>query len=99
LRGGLNVYTSDKVRRARSDVTEQNYFNEKRDPIAHVFFRPAGRTEKILRDYFADVTNPPDAELFEQAREKRRKAQTRKKPPVSAKKGAAKTGIVGQLPA
>lgn len=98
LRGGLDVYTADKIRKARRDTDDSIVFGDGRDPIVHVFFKNDMRQDRLLRDYLADVTNPPDAELIKTTREKRKYARRPHKRALPAKKAPATPGPVRELP-
>lgn len=102
LRGGLNVYTADKIRKCRRDVDEQAIFNEMRDPITRIFFNVDGRSDKLLRDYLSTVDNPPDATQIQTSFERRQLARRVRKP-APQKAAAAPTrpvsGPVRPIPA
>ena len=95
LRGGLNVYTADKIRKARRDIEDIVVFNNQRDPITRLFFRTPGGSDQLLRDYLTEVTNPPDAEAIKSAKEKRMQ-RPRTAPPRTTR---PKRGLVHELPA
>ena len=89
LRGGLDVYTADKIRKGRRDIDERTIFTDNRDPIMHVFFRPDYRSDTLVRNYLSEVINPPDAELIKTTREKRKERRKPYRRPAPAKKEAA----------
>lgn len=102
LRGGLNVYTADKIRKCRRDVDEQAIFNEMRDPITRIFFNVDGRSDKLLRDYLSAVDNPPDAAQIQTSFERRQLARRVRKPaPQKAPNAPARpvSGPVRPIPA
>lgn len=98
LRGGLDIYTADKIRKSRRDIDDSVVFGDRRDPITRFFFNTGQETEKLLRDYLSEVKNPPDAELIKTKKErladieKQKRARPLPKIPV-------KPGIVKELPA
>ena len=95
LRGGLNVFTADKIRKSRRDIEDIVVFNDQRDPITRLFFRTPGGSDRLLQDYLTEVTNPPDAEAIKTAKEKRMQhPRTVRKPRTAPHKG-----IVHELPA
>jgi Flp pilus assembly secretin CpaC len=100
LRGGLQAYTSDKIRKARRDTDDLLIFGETRDPITRLFFRNQQRSgDDVLRNYLSEVDNPPDAELIRTAKEKLHERRHAKK---AIKPGTAETpqpGPVLPLPA
>lgn len=99
LRGGMNVYTADKIRKGRRDVDEALVFNEYRDPITRLFFNGAGVSNKVMRDYLSEAINQPDEELIKTTREKRREALRPKKRPKKKLPEEPKKGTVTELPA
>lgn len=99
LRGGLDVYTADKIRKGRRDIDERTIFSDSRDPIMHIFFRPEYKADRLVRDFLNDVKNKPDAELIKTTREKRKEARKPRRRPAPPKKEAPKPGIVHELPA
>ncbi len=97
LRGGLDAYTADKIRKGRRDIDERTIFTDTRDPVMHVFFRPDYRADKLVRSYLSDVKNPPDAELIKTTRERRKEARKPLKRPLPPKKVVPKPGPVGEV--
>lgn len=98
LRGGLDAYTADKIRKGRRDVEEVTLFGDSRDPVIRVFFKPDERSDRLMRDLLSEVNNPPDIELIKTTREKRREKRRPKKRPQPVKE-APQPGIVESLPA
>jgi type II secretory pathway component GspD/PulD (secretin) len=86
LRGGMDVYTADKIRKCRRDIDEDVVFSDTRDPITRIFFNIDGRrTDKLMRDYLSEATNKPDEALISRSTERRRIARQPKKvapPPI-----------------
>ena len=78
LRGGLNAYTADKIRKGRRDIDESTIFMDSRDPIMHVFFKAEGRSDALLNTYLSEVSNPPDAQAIKTTREKRKQENGQK---------------------
>ncbi len=99
LRGGMNTYTADKIRKGRRDIDERTIFSDSRDPIMHVFFRPGYRADTLLHNYLGEVTNSPEAELIKTTRERRKESRRPLRRPPPARKEAPKPGNVGELPA
>lgn len=99
LRGGMDVYTADKIRKGRRDIDERTIFTDSRDPVMHVFFRPDYKADRLLTSYLSEVKNPPDAALIKTTREKRKEARKPYKRPAPPKKEAPKPGKVQPLPA
>ncbi|MBA3751310.1 hypothetical protein H0X06_00720 [Candidatus Dependentiae bacterium] len=98
LRGGADVYTTDKIRKSRRDIDDSVIFGNQKDPITRLFFRSGREADSLLQGYLSEVINPPDAELIKTKKERLRDAEIiqnakkRKKVPVKA-------GIVKELPA
>ncbi len=99
LRGGLNVYTADKIRKARRDTDDYVVFGDNKDPITRLFFQNDLPTDTLLRNYVSEVDNPPDAELIKTAKERRRQRLQPKKQPEPKKFGPPQAGPVLPLPA
>ena len=99
LRGGLDAYTSDRIRSGRRDIDERTILPDNRDPIMHVFFRPEYRADSLLTSYLAEVNNPPDAELIKTTREKRNEKRKPTKRPLPPRREAPKPGKVQDLAA
>ena len=97
LRGGLDVYTADKIRKARRDMDDSTIFSDVKDPITHIFFNADGRSDKLLRTYLSEVTNPPDAELIQTTREKRWQQKRPRRRPKPVKTEAPKPGAVREI--
>ena len=72
LRGGLQLYTTDKIRKGRRDVADETIFGNMRDPITYLYFRPGPKPDHMIEQFLSRVANPPDAELIKTTREKRR---------------------------
>ena len=92
LRGGLNVYTADKIRKARSDMDDSFFFGNRQDPITRLFFRTNESNDAQIRDYLSGTKNQPDEELIKTAKEKRREqkrptGRPKLVPPIKPKVG------------
>lgn len=98
LRGGVDIFTADKIRKSRRDVGEEIIFGDNRDPITRLFFTAGQEPEKLLRDYITEVKNPPDAELIRNKRE-RLKILEQQKRARRPKKIAVQRGPVREVPA
>ncbi len=85
LRAGLTLYTTDKIRKGRRDVADENIFTNMRDPITYLYFRPGPKSDHIIEQYLSHVANPPDAELIKTTREKRRERRRPIRPRPSTK--------------
>lgn len=99
LRGGLNVYTADKIRKARRDIDDYVVFGDTKDPITRLFFQNDLPTDTVMKKFISEVDNPPDAELIKTTREKRQERLKPKKRPKPSKKEPPKPGPVLPLPA
>lgn len=82
LRGGLNLYTTDKVRKGRRDVANETIFSDLRDPITHVYFNRGPRPDSIIEQYMAQTTNAPLPENIITAKERRLAARRPRKRPI-----------------
>lgn len=60
LRGGLNLYTSDKLRSTRKDFSNDIIFNAKRQPITRFFFGDRNDSDIPLRKYLEGSENAPE---------------------------------------
>lgn len=99
LRGGLDLYTSDKIRKSRRDMDDFAIFGDTKDPITRLFFKGTEPSDKMLTNYLSQVSNPPDAEFIKGSKERRREARRPSKRP--ARQTAKKTvpGPLTELPA
>ncbi len=98
LRGGVDVFTADKIRKSRRDIDDAVIFGDRRDPITRFFFNSGQESERLMRDYLSEVKNPPDAELIQTKKERLRDLELKK----NARKRTAlpvKAGIVKEVPA
>lgn len=99
LRGGLDVYTADKVRKARRDIDDFAIFGDTKDPITRLFFTTTEPPDQVITNYLSQVSNPPDAERIKTSKERRRAARSpsrRPQPPLAKK---STPGLVAELPA
>ncbi len=97
LRGGLDVYTADKIRKGQRDIDDFAIFGDTKDPITRLFFKGTNPAEQVLPKYLSQVSNPPDAEYIKGSRQRRREARRptkRPEPPVTKK---ATPGEVAEL--
>jgi len=86
LRGGLNVYTADKIRKGRRDISDTFLFDQLEDPITRLFFRYDGVKNKLVREYLAQVSNAPEFEVIKTKRERQFEARrpTRRRAPAQS---------------
>lgn len=80
LRGGMNTYTTDKVRKGRRDVGDVGVLNETRDPIIRLFFGRQPENDRLMKQYLAQTDNAPTLEHIKTTREKRREARRPRRP-------------------
>lgn len=99
LRGGLNVYTADKIRKARRDIDDFVIFGDTKDPITRLFFKTAEPPDQVITNYLSQASNPPDAELIKSAKERRRHARRPTSRPTAPPVKKQSPGIVTELPA
>ncbi len=99
LRGGMNVYTADKIRRVRRDVSEEAAFSDTRDPVTRIFFNIDGKTDKLMRDYLSEVDNPPDAEIINKMYARRQAARRARQPKPKQEVIKPTAGPVKPVPA
>jgi general secretion pathway protein D len=81
LRGGLNLYTTDKIRKGRRDVDDTLIFGNNRDPITYLFFGKTQTSDQLVMDYLSHATNAPEFEQIQTTKEKRRLARHPIRPP------------------
>lgn len=98
LRGGVDVYTADKIRRSRRDVDDAVVFGDRRDPITRIFFNAGQEADKLLRDYLSEVKNPPDAELIKTKKERLKEIEMQKRN-VKRPRIPVRAGVVKEIPA
>ncbi|MBA3954987.1 hypothetical protein H0X48_06740 [Candidatus Dependentiae bacterium] len=72
LRGGLNVYTADKIRKSRRDASDSVIFDTLRDPITRIYFTDDAPKNEIVREYLKHASNAPEFETLKTTRELRR---------------------------
>ena len=87
LRGGLNVYTADKIRKSRRDLTDDVIFDNLKDPITRLYFSDDIPRNEMLREYLQHTTNAPEFETIKTTRERRREATRPSAPPMQPSQG------------
>ena len=100
LRGGLNVYTADKIRKGRRDISDTYLFDNLQDPITRIFFKYDTTKNRIVREYLAQSSNAPEFEVIKTTRERRLEARrpTRPPTPVSQTQKAGTPQAPSKLP-
>lgn len=97
LRGGLNVYTADKIRKSRRDISDNVLFGNMQDPITRLFFHTKQPNDDLLRDFLSGTKNQPDAELIKTTKEKRREQKQPTKRPEKKPRPETQPGPVTAL--
>lgn len=99
LRGGLDVYTADKIRKARRDIDDFALYGYSKDPITRLFFNSAHPSDQAMANYLSQVSNPPDADYIKRSKERRREALRKSKKPQPALVENKGPSLVAELPA
>ncbi len=63
LRGGLNLYTKDKIDKSKRDIDDNLIFGQSKDPITRLFFNQKINTNnRMIKEYLYETDNAPTEE-------------------------------------
>lgn len=72
LRSGLNIYTTDRIREGRRDISDIVVFGKSVDPVTRLFFGQEEDADNAIKEYLLKTTNAPKFSEIETGKEIKR---------------------------